>query len=158
MNGVLEHKRVSILIQWPFDRLVMWAVTWPTHVIAGTGNNSLHRGQQSDKDHWGFMLRHCLRLCADLNLMATHGGNITVNKIMFGLQCGCSELNSSPVSEATRSCGGPENLFTICKPSTQCSCSELFRFKCFLSTFFISDAADFSVIIAFSGAELKHVD
>lgn len=44
------------------------------------------------------------------------------------------------------------------RASTQCSCSELFRFECFLSTFFISDAADFAVIVTFSGAELKHVD
>lgn len=129
----------------------MWAVTWPTHVTAGTGNNSLHRGQQSDKDHRGFMLRHCLRLCADLDLMATHGGNITVNKIMFGLHCSCPELNTSPFLRLLGHVQGP-------RPSVQCSCSELFRFRCFPSTFFISDAADFTVVVAFSGAELKHVD
>lgn len=29
---------------------------------------------------------------------------------------------------------------------------------CFQSTFFISDAADFTVVVTLSGAELKHVD
>lgn len=36
--------------------------------------------------------------------------------------------------------------------------SRVDGFDCFQSTFFISDAADFAVVVTLSGAELKHVD
>lgn len=90
--------------------------------------------------------------------MATHGGNITVNKITLGLQCGCSELNSRPFPRPLGHVEGPRTCSPSAKASTRCSRSELFRFEGLPSTFFISDAADFAVIVAFSGAELKHVD
>lgn len=74
----------------------MWAVTWPSHVTAGTGNNSLHRGQQSDKDHSGFILRHCLNTALIWTWWPHMVEHFTANKIILGLPCGCFEIHLSP--------------------------------------------------------------
>ena len=49
--------KYPILIQWPFDRLVMWAVTWP---LTCDCSYSLHRGRPSNKNHsWYFCPHYC---------------------------------------------------------------------------------------------------
>lgn len=81
---------------------------------------------------------------------------------MFELHCGSYQIH---LSLATWSCLGfsAGNLFTIWKTLNSVQqvwtlASRVDGFNCFQSTFSVSDAADFTVIVALSGAELKHVD
>lgn len=68
LSGGSVAWKCPILIQRPFDRLVMWVSHGLWHVTAGTENKSL----QSNKDHSGFILHYCLN--SSPNMTTTHTG------------------------------------------------------------------------------------